>query len=539
MGWRRVQRRPHGHAPPLRDLLEDRMSSIGTICRKELLVYAYERQIQIVVLMGILLTLTTSVVGSLYHGQRYEDYAASVETEMEERRAAKVYAELHPVMIDPPRLLSIFAQGVDAVYGEAVRITLNTVPSRLYVLGTSQTVFLRMYESVDVVTVLAFIGSLVAIMLGHGAMCGEFEGGTLHLLRSCEVSKLEILLGKLLAGSVAIGLYLAGSFATGLLCLLALSGGTPGADDWLRLGGLFLLSCGLLWSVLCCAMGVSSVMRSSASSLLLCLVVWLLWGPVYELVHPYAVRELIQESPVDNRGKMRELRRGRDAAVDQWISENPEPAGLAMRSIQVGQNLRRFGADEGYEYLAGLYAVQTELDIELAKKKHAFAVERLGRKRRQDRVAEYASWWSPFAAYLQWAAKVCGTATRDKEEVLERARTLRREYIASLRSRGIIGGRAWFTDDPPGTTPMFPDPLAELSPAEREARMEWGLRESDRVHDQRQLDLSVVPDLGREPDTRDAGRDLVESVVVIALLGVLGAAVLVACGAMGERIEQV
>ena len=515
------------------------MSSIWTICRKELLVYAYERQIQIVVLMGILLTLTTSVVGSLYCEQRYEDYAAAVETEMEERRAAKIYADLQPEMIDPPRLLSIFAQGVDAVYGEAVRITLRTIPSGLGTRGTSQNVFLRMYESVDVVTVLAFMGSLVAIMLGHGAMCGEFEGGTLHLLRSCEVSKLEILLGKLLAGSVAIGLYLAGSFATGLLCLLALSGGPPGAVDWLRLGGLFLLSYGLLWSVLCCAMGVSSVMRSSASSLLLCLVVWLLWGPVYELVHPYAVRELVREPPVDNRGKMRELRWRWNDAVTQWESENPEPAGLAMESIRIGLHLRRFGADAGYEYLARWHGVQTELDMEYAEARHALSVETRRRRQRRDRLAVTASWGSPFSLYLQRAARVCGTAIEDKEEIVERARTKRREYIASLRSRGIIGGRAWFTDDPPGTTPMFPDPLADLSPAEREARMEWGRRESDRVHDQRQLDLSVVPDLGREPDRRDVGRDLVDGGVVIALLGVLGATVLVACGAMGERIEQV
>ena len=515
------------------------MSSIWTVCGKELRLYAHERQIQIVVLMGILLTLTTSVVGSLYHQQRYEDYRAAVEAEMEERRAAKVYADLQPEMIDPPRLLSIFAQGVDAVYGEAVRITLRTIPSGLSTKGTSQNVFLRMYESVDVVTVLAFMGSLFAIMLGHGAMCGEFEDGTLYLLRSCEVSKLEILLGKLLAGSVAIGLYLAGSFATGLLCLLALSGGTPAADDWLRLGGLFLLSYALLWSVLCCAMGVSSVTRSSASSLLLCLVAWLFWGPVYELVYPYAVRELIREPPVDNRARMGELRWRRNAAEDDWISKNPEPTGLAMKSIQIGEHLRRFGADEGYEYLARLYGVRTELHIEHAEEKYAFAVEHLMRRRRQDRLAEYSSWGAPFSAYLQWAAKVCGTAIEDKEEVVERARTLRREYIASLRSRGIIGGRAWFTDDPPGTTPMFPDPFADLSPAEREARMEWGRRESDRVHDQRQLDLSIVPSLGEEGDLDDAVRDLVDGAVVIVLLGVLGATALVACGAMGERSGQV
>ena len=125
------------------------------------------------------------------------------------------------------------------------------------------------------------------------------------------------------------------------------------------------------------------------------------------------------------------------------------------------------------------------------------------------------------------------------EAVVERARTLRREYIASLRSRGIIGGRAWFTDDPPGTTPMFPDPFANLSPEEREARREWGRRESDRVHDQRQLDLSMLPRLGAEADMDDAVRDLAGGVVVVALLGVFGAVVLVACGAVGERSGQV
>ena len=284
------------------------MSSMWTICRKELLVYAYERQIQIVVLMGILLTLTTSVVGSLYHQQRYEDYGAAVETEMEERRSAKVYADLRPVVIDPPRLLSIFAQGVDAVYGEAVEIVPDEVPRRLRTLGTSQNVFLRMYESIDVVTVLAFMGSLFAIMLGHGAMCGEFEDGTLHLLRSCDVSKMEILLGKLLAGSVAIGLYLAGSFATGLLCLLTLSGGTPGC------GGLAETRRSLpseLWSAVERPLLRHGRVQCHARALHPSCCVWLrgcFWGPVYELVYPYAVRELVREPPVDNRDRVRELR---------------------------------------------------------------------------------------------------------------------------------------------------------------------------------------------------------------------------------------
>ena len=515
------------------------MNATGTVCRKELLLYAYERQVQIVVVMGILLTLTTSVVGSLYHQQRYEDYEAALETGMAERRAAKVYADLRPVVIDPPRLLSIFAQGVDAVYGEAVVIVPSAVPSGLSRMGTSQNVFLRMYESIDVVTVLAFVGSLFAIMLGHAAMCGEFEDGTLYLLRSGGVSKLEILLGKLLAGSVAIGLYLAGSFATGLLCLLALSGGTPGAEEWLRLGGLFLLTYGLLWSVLCCAMGVSSVMRSSASSLLLCLVAWLFWGPVYELAYPYAVRGLTQEAPVDNRAKRRELRLRWNDAITEWELENPQPGGLAMESISIGVNLRRFGSDVGYEYLAKWHGMQTELNIEQAEQRHAWSVEHRREKQRQDKLAETASWGSPFGAYLQWAARVCGTATEDKEAVVERARTMRREYIASLRSLGIIGGRAWFTDDPPGTRPMFPDPFAELSAAEREARMEWGRRESERVHDQRQLDLSMLPRLEAEPDMDDALRDLAGGAVVVALLGVFGAVVLVACGAVGERRGQV
>ena len=210
-----------------------------------------------------------------------------------------------------------------------------------------------------------------------------------------------------------------------------------------------------------------------------------------------------------------------------------------MESIGIGTNLRRFGSEVGYDYLARWHGVQTELDIEHAEVRHAWSVEHLRQEQRQDRLAETASWGSPFGAYLQWAARVCGTATEDKEAVVERARTMRREYIASLRSRGIIGGRAWFTDDPPGTRPMFPNPFADLPPEEREARMEWGRRESERVHGQRQLDLSMLPRLEGEPDMDDALRDLAGGAVVAALLGVLGAVVLVACGAVGERSGQV
>jgi len=125
---------------------------------------------------------------------------------------------------------------------------------------------------IDWVFIVGIIGSLMAILFTYDAISGERENGTLRLILSNPISRSGLLLGKLV-GSISVLLIALGfGWIISLLILAAM--GIPFWKDPFSLLMIPILS--FLYILLFASLGllISSLFRTSSSSLVVLLMIW-------------------------------------------------------------------------------------------------------------------------------------------------------------------------------------------------------------------------------------------------------------------------
>lgn len=132
-----------------------------------------------------------------------------------------------------------------------------------------------LFGRIDLLFIVKFVLSLVAIVLSFNMICGEKEAGTLRLVLSNPVPRDALLLGKYASAL----LLLVGPFAAGLLLsllVLQLQGtrALAGADQWLSLGLLFGVAVLYLASFLSLGLFVSTLTSRSLTAITLLLFLW-------------------------------------------------------------------------------------------------------------------------------------------------------------------------------------------------------------------------------------------------------------------------
>jgi hypothetical protein len=128
----------------------------------------------------------------------------------------------------------------------------------------------------DLATVVALAGALLAIALSYDAIAGEFERGTIAPTFANPLGRGTFLLGKALGALAATSLALQIPLGLGLLALLACGALPPTPDGWLRAGGFFIAAWLYLgfWSL--ATVAVSAASRTSAGGFALLAAGWLL-----------------------------------------------------------------------------------------------------------------------------------------------------------------------------------------------------------------------------------------------------------------------
>lgn len=120
--------------------------------------------------------------------------------------------------------------------------------------------------------------SIVALLVGHKAIVGERESGSLKLLLSLPHTRLDIVLGKLVGRTVVLWLAIGLGFATGTLVWFVV-GGTGSIANLGIFGALTLIYGVAYMSV---AIALSAATKSGSRATALAIGVWLifefLWG---------------------------------------------------------------------------------------------------------------------------------------------------------------------------------------------------------------------------------------------------------------------
>jgi ABC-2 type transport system permease protein len=177
----------------------------------------------------------------------------------------------------------VFLTAIAAAYAAILSIRAN--------IGESPFLFLRLLTMAQdplpsFIALLGFLIPLVAIAIGFDAINGEFSRRTLSRVLAQPIYRDALLLGKFLAGLVALAI---GLFSLWLLTIglgLLLLGLAPNTQEMVRMLGFLVatIAYGGVW--LAVAFLFSVVFRAPATAALAALGVWLLFSLFWSVVTP-------------------------------------------------------------------------------------------------------------------------------------------------------------------------------------------------------------------------------------------------------------
>jgi len=172
-----------------------------------------------------------------------------------------------------------------------------------------------MFPLIDLTFIVTILMSLIALILSYDAVCGEKEDGTLKLMLSNGLPRSKIVLAKFAGGVLTVAVPFLVSLAAGMIIILL----HPGVDwtgvSWGALG--LIVAGAILYVSVFYLIGIliSSTHRSSASSIMTSLFVWVLLILIVPNLSPYLSSFL---SPAPSRIKVyREVSRIYDTDRDE------------------------------------------------------------------------------------------------------------------------------------------------------------------------------------------------------------------------------
>lgn len=177
----------------------------------------------------------------------------------------------------------VFLTAIGAAYAAILSIRAT--------IGQSPFLFLRLFTMAQdplpsFIGLLGFLIPLVAIAIGFDAINGEFSRRTMSRVLAQPIYRDALLLGKFLAGLLALAIGLVSLWLLVIGLGLLLLGLPPSTEEALRMLGFFVasLAYGGVWLAL--AMLFSVVFRAPATAALAALGMWLLFALFWSVISP-------------------------------------------------------------------------------------------------------------------------------------------------------------------------------------------------------------------------------------------------------------
>jgi ABC-type transport system involved in multi-copper enzyme maturation permease subunit len=374
----------------------------------------------------------------------------------DKENTVKVYSFYRPVIVKKPTALSIFARGISYNIGNRVKILLSDKPMLSEGKAASRdNPFLNKFITFDFVSVLIIILSLMALFFTYDICTGEKEAGMLKLVLSNPVSRSTVLLGKMLGTFISLLPILLFSY---LLCILIIVRHPDvqfAADEWLRIGLIFLLSIVFMLLFMAIGLFVSSMARSSAISIVTCLVLWVSVLFIIPNMSNYAAKSFVKTGSINN------LQYDLNALTGEFYKET-EKIGRKVPRVDWYSTWMYTSDNDGQLMIGGASKsfmesqhVRNEMEaglrLEYAEKRWALRKKYLDRIVFQQKVAQYLAFFSPSEIFKESAAGLCATNAQSHYNFMEHTRVYREELFEYYKSQHLFGSFKYFTQNDPST----------------------------------------------------------------------------------------
>jgi len=433
---------------------EEESDMIWKIAQKEFLLNLVSARFVIGFLLCLFLIPFTVTVNIDDYDSRMRIYSVDKANAENSFKNVRVYSLLRPEIVKPPEPLSIFCRGISGNVGNRVKIWLGEKP--LFATGkaiTRDNPLLNSFFSIDFVSIIAIVMSLLAIIFTYDACTREKEDGTLKLQLSNSLSRYEILLGKVLGVYLTILPIVLFCYILSFILILNSPNISFSAGDWGRISLLFFAS--LLYFTIFIFIGllISARLKSSITSIIVCLFFWVFFVFIVPNLAVYMGESLKKVQSYDNlQYVLQDLNKEFQNKCDEY-SKTLEPPDWGM-------NWNHSGYLDGGRILAGCtrskmehwrkqYVFSEPLRIDYADKKWNLQKVYLDSLDEQRNFAEKISLISPSEVFRLVSASLCRTDIASHYRFMNRVRHYRDEFIDFYRDRKIFSSSLYFTPQSP------------------------------------------------------------------------------------------
>jgi ABC-type transport system involved in multi-copper enzyme maturation permease subunit len=435
-------------------------------------------------------------------GQHKIDLAAAEKATAEVR----VYSFLKPVIVFPPEPLGIFGKGLSGQVGNAVTVKLGTKP--LLAEGAPaarDNPFLASFFSVDFVDIVAIIFSLLALLFSYDALTREKEDGTLRLQMANSLGRSKLLAGKVAGILMTLLPVVVFCFLLGAVIVLVSGDLAFSAGEWVRLALLAGLSLVYLVVFILLGLFVSSRTRTSVTSLVVCLFLWVvLVFLIPNLASTFAESFVPVQSRDNLEAVLKDMNKSLYERIRQAVQKLP-PADWNMNWYMNGDD---DGSRETYGCTASFFerqrremALSEPMRLDNADRKWAPQKSYLDSLSRQALAAENLSLLSPAGIFRALATSACGTSRADQEKRLDEVRRYRETFVSWLKGKNIFERFEYITSTPPSAFRSADQLIEARSGGKFKTMAEydaWAEKQSD--FRSRFLVLATVKVAGDSPD---------------------------------------
>ena len=409
-------------------------------------------------LVVIPFTLVVSVDHYKNQVRVHQVYEKEVEKGKEEIR---VYSQIRPEIVIPPEPLSIFSSGISGNTGNRVKIQLGEYP--LFPSGhtaTRDNPLLNAFFSIDFVTVIAILMSLLALVFSYDIFTREREDGTLKASFANKLNRTAFLTGKLLGIIITLAPILLFCFLLGVLVIMLSPAVHFSAGDWGGVALLFLSSLLYMAVFILLGMFISSRSQRSSTSIVVSLLCWIWFLFLTPNIASYIAQSFVKTEMYDN------VQFALNDLDSQFRKENQEKRKTLENEFEkfTFASMNSSTYSDGTEIMTGCERIFFEFTrrhniwkeptrIDYADKKWAVQKKYLNDLVYQEKVREYLSWLSPAGLFEQIADLQCHTSMVSFLRYMDHIRVYRESLIRYFKDKKLFESYSYFTPQPESTFP--------------------------------------------------------------------------------------
>lgn len=368
------------------------------------------------ILCTILILVSVYTGMDNYRSELAEYHAAqALNTEGLENQASwQSLAGAGIIIIKPPQILSTIAIGIQDAVGRNAKVGAAFDPKLIESKYDNNPVF-AIFGPLDLTLIVKIVLSLFAILFTFDAIAGEKEMGTLKLTLSNQVPRDQLILGKTIGSLISLLIPLMIPLLMGLILLNIFPDISLSAEDWIRLGLIFLSFLLYLSIFFNLGLFISSRTHRSSGSLFILLFIWVILIfiiPKVAVIISKQVRPVpsIHEVNSEKNVFMQEIQtkhvpKVRETIMNFWRENSPKPGTRPGPEVQ--QKFRNL-----------LEEVQQDLMAKINAKNAELVADYQAKRRRQQMLAFNLSRISPSSAMTFSALRLSKTGIEEHERFL-------------------------------------------------------------------------------------------------------------------------